>query len=444
MKSKEKWYQFKKVDKIFGIPAVIFIPAALIVIIAGKLGWVPGDLFITAFALMMAVGGVLSWIGEVTPVLKNIGGKLLLPLLGGTILAKKGILAGAFTTGADLFSKNGFQMFFVAAVVAGSILSTDSKFLRKCVVRYLPVLLISQICAIGFSFVGGLVTGRGFYDAVFMVAAPCMTGGTSGAISTLPALYSSVLGTDQSGIASQLYATAMVGTYLAIIFTIVMKVLAERFPALMGNGNGQLIINDAGSESGKDIKVFEESTSDYGDLVGGIFISVAFMVFGSIIAKFVPQVVYVAWTLIIVILLKIFNVVPENICQSAYCWANFAQKYIVILLVASIGLGSSSGGGMGAALKPSNLIIMALAFLGAILGAALGAKFFGLYRYEASITAAMCACNIGASGDVQMCYVTDRMPLLPYATISTRIGGAMMLIEMSILFPIVARAAGVI
>lgn len=443
---KEKWYQFRKVDKIFGLPIHIFIPAALAVILAGQLGWVPGDLFITAVALVMSVGGILSWIGEVTPILKSVGGKLLLPLLGSTILVKKGILSPIFSESADLFTKNGFQMFFVAAVVAGAILATDSKFLKACVIRYIPVLIISQVFAIGFSFLAALITGRSPYEAVFFVAAPCMTGGTSGAISTLPSLYSSVLGTDMSGMTAQLYAVALVGTYLSLIMAIAMNALARKFPKFMGNGNGELIKKEslALKEAKKGLATYETSSSDYGDLMAGAFIACAFMVVGAVLNHFISAVVYVAWTLILIVILKIFNLIPDKICRQTYYFSNMSQKYLIIILTTCIGMGSSSGSSMSSALKASNLLIMFLAFLGAILGASIGAKLLGLHRFEASLTAALCSCNIGASGDVQMCYICDRMELLPYATISTRIGGAIMLVEISILFPIVARMAGMI
>ena len=443
---REKWYQFKKVDKIFGVPIKYFVPVSIIVIAAGRLGWVPSDLFVTAVALLMAVGGLLCWIGEITPILKSIGGKLLLPMLGGSILLKSGILTENFSTAADLFGKNGFQMFFVAAVVVGSILSTDSKFLKVCVIRYLPVLILSQVFALGFSFLAALLTGRGAYEAVFFVAAPCMTGGTAGAISTLPSLYSSVLGEDVSGMAMQLYAVAMVGTYLSLIMVIVLKVLANKFPKLMENGYGNILSKTSPELDAAqgEMKSFEKSSADYGDLVGGIFMAVAFMVLGSILSHFIPAIVYIAWALVIVIVLKIFNLIPDKLCRQASYFGNFAQEYIVILLVTCIGLGSGSGASLASALQLSNIVIILLAFIGACLGAALGAKLFGLHRYEATLTAAMCSCNIGASGDVQMCYVSDRMNLLPYATISTRIGGALMLIEVSILFPIVAAAAGMV
>ena len=443
---KEKWYEFKRVDNIFGVPVKYFLPAALLMIIAGRLGWVPEDLFITAIALIMAVGGLLSWIGEITPVLKAIGGKLLLPLLGTSLLVKYGILSPIFTESADLFAKNGFQMLFVAAVVAGSILATDSRFLKACVIRYIPVLIISQIFALGFSFLAAFLTGRGAYEAVFFVAAPCMTGGTSGAISTLPSLYSSVLGTDMSGMAAQLYAVALVGTYLSLIITIVLNTLAKRFPKAMGNGNGELIrsATPALQKAKENAVTYEASSADYGELIAGVFGSRAFMVVGAVLNHFISAIVYVAWTLILLVVLKIFNLVPDKLCRQANFFSNLAQKYLVIILVTCIGMGSSSGGSMSSALKLSNIIIIVLAILGAVLGAWVGAKIFGLYRFEAALTVALCACNIGASGDVQMCYVCDRMELLPYATISTRIGGALMLIEISIIFPIVAQAVGIL
>lgn len=409
---KEKWYQFKKVDKIFGISTKIFVPAALAVIVAGRMDWIPGDLMVTAFALVMAVGGLLCWIGEITPIVRALGGKLLLPMLLGTILVKNGILTPIFTESADLFSKNGFQMFFVAAVVVGSILSTDAKFLKACIIRYVPVLVVSQIFALGFSFLAALITGRSTYEAVFFVAAPCMTGGTSGAISTLPSLYSSVLGQDVSSMAMQLYAVAMVGTYLCLIMVIVLKMLANKFPKAMDNGFGKLLRN-ADSVGSATMESYEKSSADYGDLMGGIFTAVVFMVLGSVLSHFVSAIVYVAWAMVIIIVLKVFNLIPDKLCRQASYFGNFAQGYLVIILVTCIGLGSGAGASLKSALQVSNLVIISLALIGACLGAAVGAKIFGLYGYETVLTAALCSCNIGASGDVQACYVSERMDLLP-------------------------------
>ena len=188
--------------------------------------------------------------------------------------------------------------------------------------------------------------------------------------------------------------------------------------------------------------VYPNSTDDYGDLIGGLFLSLAVTVIGSIFNHFVPSVVYIAWTIIIVILAKIFGLVPDDLCKKANCWSQFTQEFLIIIICAAIGMSSSSGVSLSSIMSPATIIILLMTFIGAIIGAMVGAKIFGLYRYETAITAAMCSCNIGASGDVQMLAVTERMDLLAFATISTRIGGAMMLIEISVLFPIVVRALG--
>ena len=158
---------------------------------------------------------------------------------------KTGILPETASDSANLLMNNGFQMFFVASIVVGTILATDSKLLKASALRYLPVLLLVQVFALAFAFLSSLITGKSFYEAVFFIAAPCMAGGTSSAITTLPALYSSVLQPDMSTMSGTLFATAMLGTYLALVIVIIMKILANNFPKLMGNGQGELLRNES-------------------------------------------------------------------------------------------------------------------------------------------------------------------------------------------------------
>jgi Na+/citrate or Na+/malate symporter len=443
---KVSWYQFKWEKEALGVPIQWFLPCAALVVLSLIMGWLPSDGFVRSIAVLLAVGGTLSWIGGVTPLIRAVGGKLILPLFGSMILSKMGAFPDTAAACADLLMNNGFQMFFVASIVVGTIFATDSKLLRASSLRYLPVLLISQVFALLFAFLATKVTGRSFYEAVFFVAAPCMAGGTSGAITTLPALYSSVLGQDMSALAGTLYATAMLGTYISFAMVVLMKILANSFPKLMDNGNGELLKRDAErvNEAQKNMISYPKSTSYYGDLIGGLFISLVVMALGSIMSQFIPQIVYIAWALIIALLLKILRLVPDSLSAKAYCWSQFSQDYLVIITVTAIGLASSGGGSLSSVLSGSTIIIIVLSFLGAIVGAMIAAVIFGLYRYEATLTAAMCACNIGASGDIQMLATSDRMNLLAFATISTRIGGAMMLIEISLLFPWAARLAGMI
>lgn len=438
-----KWYSFKRVDTVFGIHIKYFFPMAIIVCIATKFGLLPEGL-VGTFAFLMAIGGMLSWVGMITPVVREIGGFLLLPLIGTVMLYNVHFIPEICVKNTQLLMNSGFQMLFVSAVLVGSILAMDRRIMLASVVRYVPVLIISQIFAIGFAFLAAKLTGTSIYDAVFLIAAPCMTGGSSGAIATLPSLYSSVLGTNVSSLGGPMLAVAMLGENISLLIVILMKVLAINFPKFMGNGQGQILEKEsvAMQEARRSWQPYEDSSLDYTQLGAGLFTSVAIMTFGVIIAKFIPVIVYVGWAIILCIALKVSGLLPEKICRGANYWSQFAIKNLLIPLVSALGISSMSTVSLASVLNVATIVIIVLTFIGAILGAMLGSKIFGLFRYEGALTAASCSCSIGLSGDLQMLIISDRLNLLSFATISTRIGGALMLLYISIIFPIVARALG--
>ena len=84
-----------------------------------------------------------------------------------------------------------------------------------------------------------------------------------------------------------------------------------------------------------------------------------------------------------------------------------------------------------AVLTISNFIMVFFVILGAMAGAALMGWLMGFFPVEAVITAALCMSNSGGAGDVAG--AAQRMNLLSWAQISSRIGGGVMLIIASIL-----------
>ena len=71
--------------------------------------------------------------------------------------------------------------------------------------------------------------------------------------------------------------------------------------------------------------------------------------------------------------------------------------------------------------------------VGAFFGAAIVGKWVGFYPVEAGITAGLCMANMGGTGDVAVLSAADRMELMPFAQISSRLGGAIILIIGSLL-----------
>jgi Na+/citrate or Na+/malate symporter len=151
-------------------------------------------------------------------------------------------------------------------------------------------------------------------------------------------------------------------------------------------------------------------------------------------AALFPVIAGLAWAIIFAIIAKCSGIIPAEICDSGTYWMNFMLKNGLPMLIAGIGIVSLDITSLGAYFSFSAFVIIILGIAGALLGAMLFGRLVGLYPFETGITAGLCCCNIGGSGDIAVLTAANRMNLLAFASISTRIGGALMLLWISLLY----------
>ena len=91
---------------------------------------------------------------------------------------------------------------------------------------------------------------------------------------------------------------------------------------------------------------------------------------------------------------------------------------------------------MEAALNINTLIICLFVVLGAVIGTGIFGQLFGLYPIDSAVTAGLCMANRGGGGDIVVLSAADRLELMSYAAVSSRLGGGLILVLAGVVFSI--------
>jgi len=411
---------------IFGISLPLFAIATAVLILSIATDTIPTGM-IGALLVMMIFGELLGFIGDRLPIIKSyLGGGAILAIFGAAALVYVQWLPTSVVDNVTQFMKSGgFLNFYIAALITGSILGMDSKVLVKVGSRYALPLVCAVLFAALFAVAVGWVMGFSPQDAVVVIALPIMGGGMGAGAVPMSQIYEQLLGQPASYYISILVPALALGNVFAIIIAGLLNGLANRVPSL--TGNGQMM-------PGVEIEE-RESKPDLSKLGIGVIAALTFFAAGEILGNFIPLHPY-ALMIVLVAVLKIANIVPESINEAAAQWFQFVAKNWTFALLFGIGIAYTDLGQVIDAISITYVMIVFAVVLGAAFGAGLVGKLVGFYPIESAITAGLCMANMGGTGDVAVLSAAKRMQLMPFAQISSRLGGALILLISSIVVPL--------
>lgn len=417
--------------KIMGLSLPVYLVLAVIVLFAAETEILPTNM-VGALAVMIVLGSVFNMMGSKIPIVRSyLGGGAVFCIFASSALASFGFLPTSVVENCkDFMNSVGFLDFYISALITGSILGMNRDLLKKAAIRFLPVSFLSMACAMLMGGVAGMLTGRGFNESILYIAMPMMSGGMGAGVTPLSQIYANATGLDQAGIISQMIPASAIGNVLAIISAALIAKIGSQFPALNGNGKLMDIPED---KNAKKAKTPANSAMDLSIMGTGLLFSCGFFTIGTLISHMFPNIHAYAFMIIIVVIFKLLGIIPEKYEFMAVQWGQFVMKNFTHALLAGIGVALLDMKVLGASLTPQFMIICITIILTVALVSSLLGKLFGFYPVEASITAGLCTNSMGGTGNIAVLSAADRMELIPFAQMATRLGGAMVLISASFL-----------
>lgn len=425
--------------KIFGIEIPVFLFFFAVIFASAWMEIIPSEM-LGAAAILFSMGIVLGEIGERIPIWnKYCGGGAILAFVAAGLLTYHNLLPKCVVENATgWMSGYNFLNVFISLLIVGSLLGMDRKVLIKSGSLYIPAILAAILGAGLMGILGGILIGKTPMEIITAYVLPIMGGGAGAGAVPMAQVYGDVTGKDPSGYLSFALAILALGNIVAVIFAVILDVTGRLFPALTGKGQ---LLRDSGREAAFE-REEEKAAVSMDDIGGALFLTAGFFVLGQLMAKKVlPSVLGVAipnfaYMIIFAALANILDLIPEHLRLGAKKCQQFCGSKLVGVQMVGCGIVLIDFREMLGVLSVGNLLVVVLIVLGAVLGAALFGRLVGFYPVESAITAGLCMANMGGAGDLAVLGAAKRMELMSYAQISSRIGGAIILLIGSISFSV--------
>jgi malate:Na+ symporter len=377
---------------------------------------------IGGLATIMVIGLLLGDFGSRVPLLCNIGGSAILCLFVPSAMLGYGLLhPGMFQAISALMKTSNFLYLYIACLVTGSMLGMNRTALIQGFLRMFVPLGIGTLAAVATGVSLAVLLGYSPHHAFFYIVMPIVAGGIGEGILPLSLAYAEVLKADQSTLIASLIPAALIGNVVAIVMAGVLKRIGERHPEYSGNGS-LVRTGDDGALREK----HAEAPLELPLMGAGLLMACTMFIVGALAAPLIgipgPIVMILSTAL-----LKIAGVMPARMEIGAHQIYRFMTTNMTFPLLV----------GLGALYVPWNDLVAAFTlpyFLicsGTVIAMVASGWFVGgllnMHPVEAAIVTA-CHSGLGGTGDVAILSASNRMELMPFAQISTRIAGAMMVV----------------
>lgn len=421
---------------IMGLPVLAFIPLAIIALVAVSFT-TEGTGMTAAFAVVMSLGGVLMWVGSSIPYFKLIGGGVIMCILVPAIFQYFGVLPGSIEgLVTSFYDTSGFGEFVVAALITGSILGMPRGLLIKAGARILIPIIATIVACFAVLGLIGKITGVGAGYAIFYVAGPVLGGGVAAGAIPISEIIAQNGDQPASAYLTSLVPAVAVGNIMCIIIAAVLNTVGKKQGHRFRAFNGKGVLAQGVKLPEETAEKLSSPTAAVKLAVTGFFLAGALFVVSNLLSDLVPALHAYVFLIVICALIKVFIPLPEYVEASVDLWYVFvANAMIPAILVALSIIAINIDEVLSLVSDPGYMMMTLLTVVIAAIVAGCIGWLVKLYWIESAISAGLGLADFGSSGDLAVLQASQRLNLLPFLSISSRIGGGIVLVALSALAP---------
>ena len=405
------------------------LPLPVYVVLLGVILWfaLAGGKFPGEICMMMAVlavgGFTCGEIGKRLPLLHHFGAAAIFATFIPSYLVYRKILPDPLVASVTEFTKGtNFLYLFIAAVIVGSILGMDRTVLIRGFIKIFIPIAIGSVLAAAVGVGVGTLLGLGAKHTLFYLVAPVMAGGVGEGAIPLSTGYAEILHLKQGDEFARVLPPVMFGSLTAILLSGALSFLGRKFPSLTGNGRLQPGEHD-------ELKPQQDEISgqmDVTHIAAAGSLAIAFYVVGMFLAAWFGQLhitVPAALSMLaLAVVAKLAHAVSPQLQAGAQIVYKFFASAVTYPLLFAIGVALTPWDKLVAAFAPANLITIVATVATMVTSGFLVGRWIKFFPIETAIITA-CRCGQGGTGDVAILTASNRMQLMPFAQIATRIGG---------------------
>ncbi|WP_338911872.1 2-hydroxycarboxylate transporter family protein [Mycetohabitans rhizoxinica] len=368
-------------------------------------------------AVLAVAGFTCAELGAKLPGLRHIGGPVIVALLLPSWLAHHHLLpAGLISPIHHFWQTTNIIYLFSALVIVGSLLGMNRALLTKGISRFAIPVMAGSVAAAVIGTITGMVFGLDASDAFFYIVVPIMAGGIGEGALPLTLGYAALLQLPQDQLFARVVPAVVLGNLSAIMCAAAFEQISRRC---------RRHSNDLTSSAQAHSIISREPVTVEQVAAAGIM-AISLYLAGLVLQHF-THLPAILGMLVLAVVVKLSGAVPAQLEYGAHWVYCFFARAVTYPLMFGIGITLMPWEALLAALTLAHFVTTLVTVLTLMITGFFVGHWIKLSATESAMINA-CHSGMGSTGDLAILTAANRLPLMPFAQLATRMGGAMTVI----------------